>query len=107
MHLASFNKNSSIYTHIKHIYIYKSVQVVPTKNGNIYVGKCTLTSYILRLIHFFLSLAPKATRDMRARTMRALGVNWQKTQKGHENWKDDDLEGEGRGKSKNWVEFQK
>jgi len=29
-----------------------------------------------------------ATRDIRARTMRALGVNWQKTQKGHENWKD-------------------
>lgn len=29
-----------------------------------------------------------ATRDIRSRTMRALGVNWQKTQKGHENWKD-------------------
>ena len=29
----------------------------------------------------------KATADIRARTMRALGVNWQKTQKGHENWK--------------------
>ena len=29
-----------------------------------------------------------ATRDIRSRTMRALGVNWQKTQKGHESWKD-------------------
>ena len=34
----------------------------------------------------------KATRDIRSRTMRALGVNWQKTQKGHESWKDRWLE---------------
>eukprot|EP00913_Durusdinium_trenchii_P022939 g21540.t1 len=30
----------------------------------------------------------EVAKDLRARTMRALGVNWQKTQKGHENWKD-------------------
>ncbi|CAE7533788.1 Slc8a3 [Symbiodinium natans] len=30
----------------------------------------------------------EVSKNLAHRTMRALGVNWQKTQKGHENWKD-------------------
>ncbi|CAE7501661.1 Slc8a3 [Symbiodinium sp. CCMP2592] len=36
----------------------------------------------------FVLTPEEVSKNLAHRTMRALGVNWQKTQKGHENWKD-------------------